>query len=226
MDTIADRSYSPINPSARMNALNSAISSSTADGSGVILAEMATPERAGEPEHLGAWARAAGYQVHPSPSVRFEGTGDALWHPNRRLLWGGHGVRTDREAYDELAETLDATIVPLELTDDHYYHLDVCLAPLSETTALIQPDAFTETGLAKIDALFETVLEAPPDESTDGLAVNLEVIDGTAVLGSEAPETTALLEDAGYDVLSVETDEFMKAGGSVCCLTLSMGTPA
>jgi N-dimethylarginine dimethylaminohydrolase len=46
------------------------------------------------------------------------------------------------------------------------------------------------------------------------------------ILGSEAPETTALLEDAGYDVVSVDTDEFLKAGGSVCCLTLSVGSPA
>lgn len=198
----------------------------TADGDGVILAEMATPERAGEPAHFRAWAREQGYSIESSPSVQFEGMGDALWHPGRRLLWGGHGVRTDRRAYDELATRLDATIVPLELTDEQYYHLDVCLAPLSESTALIQPEAFTEDGLAKIHALFERVLEAPADESTEGLAVNVEVVDDTVLLGSDSPETTGLLEDAGFDVVSLETDEFMKAGGSVCCLTLSLGTPA
>jgi N-dimethylarginine dimethylaminohydrolase len=198
----------------------------TADGSGIVLARMATDERAGEPDHFRVWANEHDYSTEPAPSVRFEGMGDALWHPNRRLLWGGYGVRSDRRAYDELAERLDATIIPLELTDEHYYHLDVCLAPLSESTALIQPEAFTSDGLDKINAVFETVLEAPAAESTDGLAVNLEVIDDTVIMGSGAPETTALLEDAGYDVLSVETDEFLKAGGSVCCLTLSVGTPA
>lgn len=197
----------------------------TADGSGVVLAKMATDERAGEPEHFRAWAREQGYDVEAAPSVRFEGMGDALWHPGRRLLWGGHGVRSDRGAYDELVDSLDATIIPLELTDEHYYHLDVCLAPLSESTVLVQPDAFTEDGLAKIHAVFETVIEAPAEESTDGLAVNVEVIDDTVIMGSDAPETAALIEDAGYDVVSLETDEFMKAGGSVCCLTLSLGTP-
>lgn len=197
----------------------------TADGEGVVLARMATPERAGEPDHFRVWAREQGYRIESPPSVRFEGMGDALWHPNRRLLWGGYGVRTDRRAYDELADKLDATIVPLELTDEHYYHLDVSLAPLSESTALVQPDAFTDAGLEKIDALFETVLEAPPGESTDGLAVNLEVIDDTVIMGSGAPETATLLDDAGYDVVAVETDEFLKAGGSVCCLTLSIGAP-
>jgi len=197
----------------------------TAGGDGLVLACMATAERAGEPAHFRAWAEEAGYQVHPAPSARFEGMGDALWHPGRRLLWGGYGVRTDRAAYDDLAKRLDATIVPLELTDEHYYHLDVCLAPLSESTALVQPDAFTSDGLAKIESVFETVLRAPAVEATDGLAVNVEVIDETVILGADAPETTTLLEDAGFDVLSVATDEFRKAGGSVCCLTLSLGTP-
>lgn len=198
----------------------------TADGAGVVLARMATNERAGEPAYFRAWAEECGYRVESAPSAQFEGMGDALWHPNRRLLWGGYGIRTDREAYDELAERLDATIVPVELTDENYYHLDVSLAPLSESTALIQPDAFTEEAREKIHAVFETVLEAPPEESTDGLAVNLEVVGDTVVMGSGAPETASLLEDAGYDVLSVDTDEFLKAGGSVCCLTLGLGTPA
>jgi N-dimethylarginine dimethylaminohydrolase len=196
----------------------------TATGEELVLARMATEERAGEPAHFRAWAEAAGYRVHDPPTARFEGMGDALWHPDRRLLWGGYGVRTECEAYDELAERLNATIVPIELTDDRYYHLDVCLAPLDSETALIQPEAFTEDGLAKIDALFERVLEAPADEAADGLAVNVEVVDDTVILGSDAPETTELLESAGYDVVSVDTDEFLKAGGSVCCLTLSIGT--
>jgi N-dimethylarginine dimethylaminohydrolase len=197
----------------------------TADGEGLVLARMATEERAGEPAHFRAWAEAEGYRVHAPPRARFEGMGDALWHPGRRLLWGGHGVRTDREAYDELADRLDATVVPVELTDERYYHLDVCLAPLSESTALVQPEAFTEAGLGKVRALFDRVLEAPAAEA-EGLAVNVESFGGTVVLGSDAPETGALLADAGYDVVEVDTGEFRKAGGSVCCLTLTAGVPA
>jgi len=197
----------------------------TADGTGLVLARMATDERAGEPEHLRVWAERAGYRVAEPPAVAFEGTGDALWHPGRRLLWGGYGFRTDRAAYDDLADRLDATVVPLELVDDRYYHLDVALAPLSETTALVQPAAFTDEGLAKIRAGFETVLAAPTDESAEQLAVNLVVVGETAVTSAEIPETAALLADAGFDVVAVDTGEFLKAGGSVFCLTLSLGTP-
>jgi N-dimethylarginine dimethylaminohydrolase len=197
----------------------------SATGAEVLLARMATSERAGEPIYFRAWAEAEGYDVRSPPSVRFEGMGDALWHPGRRLLWGGYGERTDRHAYEELSDRLDTTVVPIELTDERYYHLDVCLAPLSESMALIQPDAFTSDGLTKIEALFDTVLEAPTEEATGELVVNVEVVDDTVILGTDAPRTTAMLEDAGFDVLSIQTSEFRKAGGSVCCLTLSLGPP-
>ncbi len=198
----------------------------TPTGEGFVLARMATDERAGEPRHFAAWARRQGYDVATAPAATFEGMGDALWHPGRELLWGGYGVRSEREAYDELVDRLDVPLISLELTSEYYYHLDVSLAPLSESTALVQPEAFTDDALAKIAAVFETVLEAPPAESTAALAVNLEVFDGTVVLGTEAPETTQLLEGAGFDVVTVDTGEFQKAGGSVCCLTLTAGTPS
>jgi len=198
----------------------------TADGETVVLSKMARDERAGEPDHFQVWATDQGYSVESPPSVRFEGMGDALWHPRKKLLWGGHGVRSDRRAYDELTEHLDATILPLEIADDQYYHLDVCLAPLSESTALIQPEAFTQEALAKIRAVFDKVLEAPATESKEGLAVNVEVVHGTIVISAEAPKTAELLEDEGFDVRTVDTGEFLKAGGSVCCLSLFVGSPA
>ncbi len=197
----------------------------TAAGDELVPARMSTPERADEPAYFGAWAHQQGYGVRSAPTARFEGAGDAIWHPGRRLLWGGHGVRTDRAAYGELATRLDTPVVPLELADERYFHLDLCLLPLSETTALVQPEAFTDASQARIEAVFETVLEAPVGETLDAFAVNGEVLDGTVVTGTGVPETTALLEANGYDVVSVETSEFLKAGGSVGCLTLRLGRP-
>ena len=195
----------------------------TADGKGIVPARMSTPERAGEPDYFKYWAQEQGYKIKSTPNSEFEGMGDALWHPNRRLLWGGYGVRTDRAAYDELASKLNTKIIPIELKNEYYYHLDVCFAPLSESTALIQPDGLTQEGIKKINTLFETVIEAPGEESIENLSVNVEVIGDTVIMGSEAPKTAELLEDAGFEVVSINTSEFLKAGGSVCCLTLSIG---
>ncbi|ELZ10077.1 amidinotransferase [Halovivax asiaticus JCM 14624] len=197
----------------------------TADGDGFVLASMATEERQGEPAYLETWATDAGYEIFDAPAGTFEGAGDALWHPGNRLLWGGYGVRTDRAVYDDLADRLDVPVLVLELTDDRYYHLDVCLTPLDETTALIQPEAFTDDGLARIEAVFETVLEIPVEESREGMAGNAHCVDGEHVLlPAGNSETEAILRDAGYEPVPVETGEFEKAGGSVFCLSLELGT--
>lgn len=196
----------------------------TADGTGVVLASMATAERATEPSYFAAWCRQRGYEVLPAPDCPFEGTGDAIWHPGKRLLWGGYGVRTAREAYDDLAARLDAAVLTLELTDDHYYHLDVCFAPLDESTVLIQPAAFTADGLATIRSVFDRVLEVPREEGLEGLAGNCHCVDGTHVLlGAGNPETERVLADAGYEPVPIPTDEFRKAGGSVCRLKFELG---
>jgi len=197
----------------------------TAGGEGVVLARMASAERESEPDYFRAWAQEQGYTVEPAPTAQFEGAGDAIWHPGRRLLWGGHGIRTERAAYDELADRLDATVVPLELTDERYFHLDLCLLPLSETAALVQPEAFAPSALERLDTVFETLIEAPADESLDSFAVNGGVIGDTVITGTGAPEATRRLERAGYEVVAVDTGEFRKAGGSVGCLTLWLGTP-
>lgn len=197
----------------------------TPDGEELVLARMGTEERSQEPEYFKFWAREQGYTVHGPPSAIFEGMGDAIWHPERELLWGGYGVRSERAAYDEIADILDVAVIPIELTDERYYHLDVCMAPLSPSTVLIQPEAFTHDGRKKIEAMFDQVLTAPSSEATDALSVNVEIIDGTVIIGSDSPETTTVLENAGFDVQSVDTSEFMKAGGSVCCLSLFAGTP-
>ncbi|WP_331235113.1 dimethylarginine dimethylaminohydrolase family protein [Natronorarus salvus] len=195
------------------------------DGTGALLAAMSTDERVAEPTYFEAWAHEAGYDVLSPPDHAFEGGGDALWHPGRRLLWGGHGIRSERAAYDDIADRLDTRVIALELTDPHYYHLDVCFSPLDSETVLIQPEAFTDEGLALIEAVFDRLLAAPVSETRGGLACNAVALGDRVLLGAGNPTTERLLSDAGFDPVPIGTDEFQKAGGSVRCLTLSLGDP-
>ena len=199
----------------------------TSRGDAIVAASMATEERRGEIAHAISWARRAGYEILEPLSAAFEGTGDALWHPGKRLLWGGYGVRSELAAHRELADRLDVPILALELTDDRYYHLDVCLTPLDETTALIQPEAFTADGLARLESVFDQLIEIPVTESHEGMAGNARCLDGEHVLVPAGnPRTESRLSEAGYEPVPVETGEFEKAGGSVFCLTLALGDPA
>ena len=191
---------------------------------GVVLSRMHAAQRKPEVEHYEAFFEGQGYEVHgldPDLPGDFEGMGDALWHPGRYLLWGGYGYRTDRQVYDRFESALGFVVVPLKLEDPDFYHLDTCLCPLDEQTALIYPGAFDDEGIAALKAHFPRLIEAPEDEARRLFACNAHCPDGKHVLiQTGCTTTTRLLQAAGYDVVPVQTDEFLKSGGSVFCMKL------
>ena len=192
------------------------------DTKGVVLSRMHSEHREGEGPYYDHFFDDQGYDVKTLPddlAADFEGMGDALWHPKRRLLWGGYGYRTSPEAYEALHDLLDIPIVLLRLTDPDYYHLDTCLCPLDAEHALVAPDAFDETGLALIDALFDTPIEVPDHEARHQFACNGHCPDGTHVLIQEGCEVTnERLREHDFVPVELDTSEFLKAGGSVFCM--------
>lgn len=190
---------------------------------GVVLSHMHAPERQGEVPHLASYFAASGLDVARLDATNgdFEGTGDALWHPGRRLLWGGYGFRTDLATYDTVSRLAGADVIALELLDPEFYHLDTCLSVLDERTALWYPDAFQPDGRALVEAMFETLVEAPEHEARHLFACNAHCPDGETVLIQRGcDETNEALREAGFDVLELDTEEFLKSGGSVFCMKL------
>ncbi|MEM1116743.1 MAG: arginine deiminase-related protein [Bacteroidota bacterium] len=191
---------------------------------GVVLSRMHAAERKPEVEHYRRFFSGEGYEVHgldPDLPGDFEGMGDAIWHPGRYLLWGGYGYRTDRQVYDRLGDKLGVPVLALSLTDPDFYHLDTCFCPLDEQTALVYPDAFDDEGLATIRDHVPRVIEAPEAEARDLFACNAHSPDGEhVVIQAGCEHTNALLQASGYTVVEVQTDEFLKAGGSVFCMKL------
>ena len=199
---------------------------------GVVLSRMNAPERHKEVAHYARFFEDEAYEIlhldaditgdlGSSPGQSFEGMGDALWHPGRYLLWGGYGYRTDRAIFDGLSERLGFPVLPLHLTDPDFYHLDTCLCPLDEATALIYPGAFQQEGIELIHAHFDRVLEAPEGEARELFACNAHSPDGKHVIIQRGcTETNHQLSEAGYEVIEVDTDEFLKSGGSVFCMKL------
>jgi N-dimethylarginine dimethylaminohydrolase len=191
---------------------------------GVLLARMRSDERAGEVPHFRRFFREQGTNVIelPPEAGTFEGTGDARWHPGRHLLWCGHGPRTDRSAHDAIAERLGVRVLSLALADPDFYHLDTCLCPLDEGTALYVPNALKAEGRALVERFFDRLIEVPDDEARSRFACNAHCPDGRHVVLQEGSTTTETrLRDAGYVPVPVDTSEFIKAGGSVFCITLS-----
>ena len=69
---------------------------------------MRHSSRRKETEAFEVWYEAHGYRVartKTSGHETFEGSGDAVWHPGKRLIWGGHGFRTDPGMFEQVADT-------------------------------------------------------------------------------------------------------------------------
>lgn len=186
-----------------------------------VPAQMKHASRRRETPLLQRWFADAGYEIRPIDVPLFEGGGDAVWHPGRRLIWGGYGHRTDAVAYAALSAALDAPVLRLRLLSDRFYHLDTCLCALDEETALINRASFDAAGLELIRSVFARVIECPEDEANDALACNaVAAPSGAVVLPAGAPRAAALLRAAGYRVMEVDTSEFQKSGGSCYCMKM------
>jgi N-dimethylarginine dimethylaminohydrolase len=185
-----------------------------------LLSRMRHASRRKEVPAYARWFQAHGYDVRDAvpEGVLFEGCGDAFWHPGRRSIWAGFGFRSDRTAHDVLAETFEAEVFSLRLVDERFYHLDTCLCPLDEKTALLFGGAFDAAGREKIGESFAELLGVDEEEAVGAMACNATAFRSTVVIDRRAARTIGRLRERGYRVLPVDTGEFMKSGGSVFCL--------
>lgn len=186
-----------------------------------LMGQMRHSSRRREVPAFEKWFKERGYRIAKlkDPNTLFEGGGDAIWHPGKRLLWGGHGFRSEPEAYEEVARIFETPVILLKLANERFYHLDTCFCPLSSESVLIYPPAFDAASLELILKLFPVVLTAGENEAGTYMACNAAVLDGrTAVIQRGAGAVTRHIAGLGLKVVEVETGEFIKSGGSVYCL--------
>ena len=196
------------------------------DGSEVVvMSKMRHESRRREVPHFEAFFKGKGFKpLHFSEVEMFEGMGDVIPHTGKRLLYGGYGHRTTSAAYAELAKMLDTPIVALELINPKFYHLDTCFVPLSTDSVMLCKEAFTQEGLEMIKTLFNTVHFIPEEEAEGFFSLNAHafIANGvkTAILQKGSTITVDVLKKEGYDVVEIDTSEFMKSGGSVFCMKM------
>lgn len=196
------------------------------DGSEVVvMSRMRHESRQREVPYFEEFFKNKGFKpLHFNNVKMFEGMGDVIPHPGKRLLYGGYGHRTTAEAYDELAQMLQTPVVALELINPKFYHLDTCFVPLSKDSVMLCREAFTEDGLAMIRQLFTKVYYIPEYEAEKYFSLNAHAFDAhgtkTAILQKGSAITVDVLKQEGYNVVEIETGEFMKSGGSVFCMKM------
>ena len=191
-------------------------------GRRAIISRFRYPERRREETHFAQWFREHGYEVLTlDESLYFEGAGDLLGFPD--TWFGGYRQRSDIRSFPKLSEMFQREIIPLELIDSRFYHLDTCFCPLSGGELLYFPSAFDAYGLAAIaQRLPEEQRLAVPEEEALRFACNAVCSGKHIVIPAGCPRTMRLLESRGYLTHEVELSEFMKSGGAAKCLTLAL----
>ncbi|MGN6479302.1 dimethylarginine dimethylaminohydrolase family protein [Luteibacter sp.] len=194
-------------------------------GNSFVPSRFRYDERKGEEPHNHAYFARHGFDIVELPDgIFFEGAGDALFdRGTSRRLWMGHGHRSDLEAAPALARLLDIEVLPLRLADPRFYHLDTCFCPLADGYTLYFPAAFDADSLALIERHVAPAERITVDEhDAVAFACNAVNLGRVVILNRASPDLRARLEAAGFMVIEVALDEYMKSGGAAKCLTLRL----
>ncbi|MBH0209957.1 MAG: amidinotransferase [Nitrospira sp.] len=191
-------------------------------GRTAVVGHFRYPERQREEAHSGHWFHEHGYDVMTiDAGLHFEGAGDLLGFPN--VWFGGYRQRSDIGVYPILSERFHREIIPLELVDSRFYHLDTCFCPLSGGELLYFPDAFDGNGRQAITKRIpDEIRFAVPSGEAVTFACNAVCIGNHVVLPDGCPTTQDWLHRRGYITHQVQLDEFIKSGGAAKCLTLAL----
>jgi N-dimethylarginine dimethylaminohydrolase len=185
-----------------------------------VLARFRHQQRQGEESHDEIWLAAHGFSVrHTPPGVYFEGAGDALFCGD--TLFAGYRIRSDAKGHQQVGEMIGCRVIPLELVNDYFYHLDTCFCPLAPGVATYFPGAFDEYGLQALRELVPDLIAVSEDEARR-FACNAVVVGRTVVTNTGCPRLHADLTARGFAPEATPLDEFVKAGGSAKCLTLRL----
>jgi len=178
------------------------------------------PERARESPVFDEWFAGQGFQVEHLPDELYhEGAGDALFCG--AALVAGYRIRSAVRAHHWLADRIGVQVLPVELVNPYYYHLDTCFCPLAPGQAIWYPEAFDTYGRKVIESSVSKLI-AVADNEAQRFGCNAVVIGKTVVTNTGCPRLADALGERGYKPIATPLDEFLKAGGSAKCLTLRL----
>ena len=185
-----------------------------------ILSRFRHAQRQGEEDYNEEWFRSQGWTVQfPAGECFFEGAGDALFCGD--TLFTGYRQRSDVGGLQEIGGVIDCRVIPVELIDPRYYHLDTCFCPLAPGVAIYYPGAFDTYGRTAIDELVNELIEVDENEARQ-FSCNAVVVERTVITNVGCPQLHRQLKQRGFDPIETPLGEFVKAGGSAKCLTLRL----
>ncbi len=153
--------------------------------------------------------------------THFAGEADALAAGQK--LFFGYGQRSQLQVFERVLAKLgvaDVQIVPCQLTETHWPHLDTAFCPLNDQLALWFPEAFSAESRERMAKELE--LLAVPSLEAERFVCNAVVVGTHVILPSGNGRTAALLAEHGFEARPVEVGEFMKFAGGCKKLALTL----
>ena len=188
-------------------------------------ASFAYPERQPEGPAYMDWFRRNGYDVRLPQNVN-EGEGDFLLVGD--VLLAGMGFRSASNSHEELAQIFGREVVPLNLINPSFYHLDTAIAVLDPSPEAGQaaniaylPIAFDEPSLAILRQRYPDALIVT-EEDAAVLGLNSYSDGYNVVIASRAKDFERQLRARGYNPIGVDMSELLLGGGGVKCCTLEL----
>jgi len=191
-------------------------------GNFIVPSRMRYASRHQEVTFFVDWFRRRGYQIIDLDlsGEYLEGHGDLIWHPDRSRIWAAYGFRSTRGGVEKFAaamQELGFPVIPLQLVDEHCYHLDTCLCPLNDDAALIYPGAFSSESLQTVRASWKRIHELKRDEALQFMGNGI-VANGRFITPRLSQNLEQILAREHLIPVVVDTSEFEKSGGSVFCM--------
>lgn len=175
-----------------------------------ILCPSAEPSRRGEEARLAPILARYKRVQRLTSSACIDG-GDCL--KTDRHLFIGLSQRTNREAFDHLAQSLpDYAVVPIPMRTNGVLHLKSAVSYLGANQLLVAADEVDATLFPTYD-----VLRTPVGEQA---AANCARVGDAIIAPVGFPGTVAMLRQRDRTVLEVDVSEFNKGDGSLTCLCL------
>ena len=192
-------------------------------------------ERSGEERYFKEYFENSGYDISLC-DYSFEGAGDCLSDSN--LLYCGYGKRSDMRAYNTILGAVSTytsgiwyvvgtckQMIPMELVDNDFYHLDTCFCPIDDKTIMWYPQAFSIESRRMISGLGKKLIEVNEEEAKM-FSCNAVVIPATVdrkiqmIMPITSGRLIDILQSHDINVWQLDMSEFIKSGGACKCLTI------
>jgi len=201
----------------------------------IILSNFTSEPRRGEEAVGDSFFKLMNYNTHLCPH-KWEGEAD-LKYLNNNVYIGGYGIRSERESYEWMRKTFGMEIIELEMIDDHLYHLDCSVFPLTSDKTMICTSMYAPEELAILEK-YTGIIDVSEDDAFGGItnsvrignsimcASNITELKKTDELYQLEAAKIATLEkicsNEGMEPVCFNLSEFMKSGALLSCMVMKL----